>query len=46
VACIEEVAFEMGFISRAQLEAIADSIGHEYGAYLRDVAVQARLKEK
>jgi len=46
VACIEEVAFEMGFISRAQLETIANSIGHEYGAYLRDVAMQAKLKEK
>jgi glucose-1-phosphate thymidylyltransferase len=46
VACIEEVAFEMGFISRAQLEAIAGSMAHEYGAYLGDVAAQARLKEK
>jgi len=46
VACIEEVAFEMGFISRVQLEAIANSMGHEYGAYIGDVAAQARLKEK
>ncbi len=41
VACIEEVAFEMGFISRAQLETIANSIGHEYGEYLREIAAQA-----
>lgn len=38
VACIEEVAFEMGFIDRAQLLKLAARAGNEYGAYLREVA--------
>src|SRR3990172_849123 len=33
VACIEEVAFEMGFIDRAQLLKLAERAGNEYGAY-------------
>ena len=40
VACIEEVAFEMGFIDRAQLLRLADNAGKDYGAYLREVATQ------
>lgn len=40
VACIEEVAFEMGFIDRAQLLRLADDAGKDYGAYLREVAAQ------
>lgn len=40
VACIEEVAFEMGFIDRAQLLRLADDAGKDYGAYLREVATQ------
>lgn len=42
VACIEEVAYQMGFIDRTQLEKLAAAIGNEYGAYLREVATQAR----
>ena len=42
VACIEEVAFEMGFIDQGQLEKLAAGTGHEYGAYLRDVAARGR----
>ena len=42
VACIEEVAFEMGYIDQAQLEKLAAGMGHEYGAYLRDVAAHGR----
>jgi glucose-1-phosphate thymidylyltransferase len=38
VACIEEVAFEMGFIDRVQLLKLADRAGNDYGAYLREVA--------
>ncbi len=38
VACVEEVAFEMGFIDRAQLLKLAERAGNEYGAYLREVA--------
>ncbi len=40
VACIEEVAFQMGYIDHAQLERLANSMGHEYGAYLRTVVAE------
>ena len=42
VACIEEVAYQMGFIDRAQLEKLAAVMGNDYGSYLRDVAREAR----
>ncbi|MFO0907003.1 MAG: glucose-1-phosphate thymidylyltransferase RfbA [Isosphaeraceae bacterium] len=35
IACIEEVAYRMGFIDGAQLEKLAASIPNDYGAYLR-----------
>ena len=38
VACIEEVAFRMGFIDHTQLERLADLAGNDYGNYLREVA--------
>jgi glucose-1-phosphate thymidylyltransferase len=39
VACPEEIAFHMGYISTAELEKLAAVIGDTpYGAYLRDVA--------
>ena len=42
IACIEEVAYTKGFITAAELEALAESYGkHTYGQYLRLV-----LKEK
>jgi len=37
VACIEEVAFQMGFIDRARLEQLAAGMKNDYGAYLRDL---------
>ncbi|MCZ6792673.1 MAG: glucose-1-phosphate thymidylyltransferase RfbA [Planctomycetota bacterium] len=38
IACIEEVAFKMGFIDRQKLEAIARAMkGNEYGQYLESV---------
>jgi glucose-1-phosphate thymidylyltransferase len=37
VACIEEVAYRMGFIDGAQLEALAARIPNDYGQYLRTV---------
>jgi glucose-1-phosphate thymidylyltransferase len=38
VACPEEVAFNMGYIDRAAVLAIADSMGKsDYGAYLRQM---------
>jgi len=42
VACIEEVAFEMGFIGSAQLLKLAERAGNDYGAYLREVAEGGR----
>ena len=43
VGCIEEVAFEMGFIGRAALERLAADLGRsEYGRYLRTVAAEAQ----
>ena len=40
VACVEEVAFEKGYIDASQLRQLAQAAGGEYGAYLRDVAEQ------
>ncbi len=42
VACIEEVAYEMGFIDRAQFMRLAAGMGHDYGAYLRALAEDGR----
>ena len=42
VACIEEVAYVMGYIDQAQMQKLAHGMGHEYGAYLREVATQGR----
>ena len=42
VACIEEVAYQMGFIQQAQLQKLAAGMGNEYGAYLREVAASGR----
>ena len=42
VACIEEVAYQMGFIDKAQLQKLAAGMGNEYGAYLREVATYGR----
>jgi glucose-1-phosphate thymidylyltransferase len=35
IACIEETAFQMGFIDAPQLERLADDIESDYGLYLR-----------
>jgi glucose-1-phosphate thymidylyltransferase len=37
VACIEEVAYRMGFIDGAQLEKLAAAIPNDYGQYLRAI---------
>jgi glucose-1-phosphate thymidylyltransferase len=42
VACIEEVAYQMGFIDAPQLERLASGMKNEYGAYLRDVLAHKR----
>ena len=39
IACIEEIAFENGWIDRDRLRALADQLGKStYGAYLRRIA--------
>jgi glucose-1-phosphate thymidylyltransferase len=42
VACIEEVAYEMGYIDAVHLERIAGEMNNDYGAYLREVLTQGR----
>jgi glucose-1-phosphate thymidylyltransferase len=42
VACIEEAAYQMGFIDDRQMETLARAMNHEYGAYLREVLAQGR----
>jgi glucose-1-phosphate thymidylyltransferase len=39
VACIEEIAFRMGYIGRGQLQELAQSLKNtEYGEYLKNIA--------
>jgi len=38
VACLEEIAWRKGFITDAQLAALATKIGGDYGRYLKTVA--------
>ena len=39
IACIEEIAFENGWIDKAQLRVLGDALGKStYGAYLRRIA--------
>lgn len=42
IACIEEIAFRMGYIDKEQLKVLAlDMIKNEYGKYLMDVAEES-----
>ena len=43
VACIEEVAFRMGYIGADQLESLAATLSNEYGQYLRDILLEPGL---
>ena len=38
IACLEEIAFRMGYISAGRLLALADGLNNAYGEYLRSVA--------
>lgn len=43
VACLEEIAYRQGYISRAQLEHLAaDMLKNDYGRYLLEVAAEER----
>lgn len=37
IACIEEVAYRMGYISNAQVEDLASKLPNDYGRYLKDL---------
>jgi glucose-1-phosphate thymidylyltransferase len=46
IACIEEIAYRMGYISRAQLGALAEKLGKSrYAKYILDVAREAEAGE-
>ncbi len=38
IACVEEVAYRMGFVTRRDLEQLAVPYGNSYGDYLREMA--------
>lgn len=37
IACIEEVAYRMGYITKAEVEALAGQLPNDYGRYLKDL---------
>jgi glucose-1-phosphate thymidylyltransferase len=41
IACLEEVAYRMGFITAEQVEQLADGIPNDYGNYLKAVIREA-----
>ncbi len=41
IACIEEVAYRMGFITAEQVEQLADKIPNDYGSYLKEILREA-----
>lgn len=41
IACIEEIAYRRGYISRQQLLSLAEPLKTDYGRYLREVAATA-----
>jgi glucose-1-phosphate thymidylyltransferase len=45
IACIEEVAYRMGYISAAQLERLAGQLPDGYGGYLRDLLNQPSTEQ-
>lgn len=46
VACLEEIAWELGYISLSDVEALAqDMLKNQYGQYLMDFVAQQRLEK-
>jgi len=45
VACLEEIAFNKGFIDEGQLEKLAGMLKNSYGQYLRDLLAHPRLRQ-
>lgn len=46
IACIEEVAFNKGFITAADLERIASRMNNSYGQYLRELLAQTQAPRR
>jgi glucose-1-phosphate thymidylyltransferase len=42
IACIEEVAFRMGFITASEVERLAQKLPNDYGRYLKEVIREAQ----
>ncbi len=42
IACIEEVAYRMGFITASQVENLAQKLPNDYGRYLRAMIKESR----
>src|SRR6516164_686192 len=45
IACVEEVAYRMGFISALALEILANKLPNEYGSYLRRVLQETEASD-
>ena len=43
VACLEEIAYRMGFIDAEQLTTLAGQLKNEYGKYLHDLLIDRQL---
>ena len=44
IACVEEVAYQMGFIDLDQLAAAAQRVPNDYGAYLQQIVADAQAE--
>jgi glucose-1-phosphate thymidylyltransferase len=45
IACIEEVAYRMGYVSASAVEAVASELHNNYGDYLREIVTTASKPE-
>jgi glucose-1-phosphate thymidylyltransferase len=46
IACIEEIAYRMGFIDARQIERLADEMRNDYGQYLRELLSLPHASER